>query len=247
MAEEQYEHVLAEPEGSRRVEVWQMFDRIAPTYDLVNRLLSFNLDVRWRREVHSHLPKRDDLRLLDLATGTGDQVIAMTRAGGVGSAVGMDMSVEMLAIGREKVAEAGLSEVISMENGDATALPFDDDSFDAVTISFGIRNVVHVDKALAEMRRILRPGGRAIILEFSLPRNPVVRFGHLMYLRYVLPLVGGLVSRDWSAYRYLNTTIEAFPYGEAFAAKMRAAGFEQAEANPVTFGIATIYVGEAGR
>jgi demethylmenaquinone methyltransferase/2-methoxy-6-polyprenyl-1,4-benzoquinol methylase len=247
MAEDQYEHVLTEPEGDRRVEVWQMFDRIAPTYDLVNRLLSFNLDVRWRREVHSHLPKVDDLRLLDLATGTGDQVIAMTRTGGIGSAVGMDMSVEMLAIGREKVAEAGLSEVISMENGDATALPFEDDSFDAVTISFGIRNVVHVDKALAEMRRILRPGGRAIILEFSLPRNPVVRLGHLMYLRYVLPLVGGLVSRDWNAYRYLNTTIEAFPYGEAFTAKMRDAGFEQAQANPVTFGIATIYVGAAER
>jgi demethylmenaquinone methyltransferase/2-methoxy-6-polyprenyl-1,4-benzoquinol methylase len=247
MAEDQYEHVLAEPEGDRRVEVWQMFDRIAPTYDLVNRLLSFNLDVRWRREVHSHLPKVDDLRLLDLATGTGDQVIAMTRTGGIGSAVGMDMSVEMLAIGREKVAEAGLSEVISMENGDATALPFEDDSFDAVTISFGIRNVVHVDKALAEMRRILRPGGRAIILEFSLPRNPVVRLGHLMYLRYVLPLVGGLVSGDWNAYRYLNTTIEAFPYGEAFTAKMRDAGFEQAQANPVTFGIATIYVGAAER
>jgi demethylmenaquinone methyltransferase/2-methoxy-6-polyprenyl-1,4-benzoquinol methylase len=247
MAEDQYEHVLTEPEGDRRVEVWQMFDRIAPTYDLVNRLLSFNLDVRWRREVHSHLPKVDDLRLLDLATGTGDQVIAMTRTGGIGSAVGMDMSVEMLAIGREKVAEAGLSEVISMENGDATALPFEDDSFDAVTISFGIRNVVHVDKALAEMRRILRPGGRAIILEFSLPRNPVVRLGHLMYLRYVLPLVGGLVSGDWNAYRYLNTTIEAFPYGEAFTAKMRDAGFEQAQANPVTFGIATIYVGAAER
>lgn len=246
MAEEQYNRVLeAEPEGQKRVQVWQMFDRIAPTYDLVNRLLSFNLDVRWRKQVHSHLPQKPDLRLLDLATGTGDQVISMMRAGGIGSAVGMDMSTQMLAIGREKVEAAGLSSVISMEAGDATALPFEDASFDAVTISFGIRNVVHFDKALAEMRRILRPGGRAIILEFSLPRSPVVRLGHLFYLRYVLPLVGGVVSGDWDAYRYLNTTIEAFPYGEAFAKMMRDAGFERATPHPVTFGIATIYVGEA--
>ena len=245
MAEELYNQVLSEPEGEKRVQVWQMFDRIAPTYDLVNRLLSFNLDVRWRKQVHGHLPDRADLRLLDLATGTGDQVISMTQTGGIGSAVGMDMSTQMLAIGREKVAAAGLSGIISMEDGDATALPFEDASFDAITISFGIRNVVHIDKALSEMRRVLRPGGRAIILEFSLPKNPVVRFGHLFYLRYILPLVGGLVSGDWDAYRYLNTTIEAFPYGDAFAQKMRDAGFERAAPHPVTFGIATIYVGEA--
>lgn len=247
MSADPYKDVLTEPKGQQRVQVWQMFDRIAPTYDLVNRLLSFNLDVRWRKHVHSHLPSLPELRLLDLATGTGDQVIAMTRSGGITSAVGMDMSVEMLAIGKEKVSEAGLSEVISMEHGDATALPFEDQSFDAVTISFGIRNVVHVDRALAEMRRILRPGGKAIILEFSLPKNPIVRMGHLMYLRYVLPLVGGLVSGDWDAYRYLNTTIEAFPYGDAFTKMMKEAGFEVANAHPVTFGIATIYVGEAQR
>lgn len=247
MAEDQYSRVRDEPEGEQRVQVWQMFDRIAPTYDLVNRLLSFNLDVRWRREVHGHLPPGDALRLLDLATGTGDQVIAMTRAGRITDAVGMDMSAGMLEVGRQKVAAAGLSDVIAMEEGDATALPCEDASFDAITISFGIRNVVHVDRALSEMRRILRPGGRAIILEFSLPANPIVRAGHLFYLRYILPLVGGLVSGDRSAYRYLNTTIEAFPYGDAFTAKMRAAGFEQADAHPVTFGIATIYVGTAGR
>ncbi|MFT4974121.1 MAG: demethylmenaquinone methyltransferase/2-methoxy-6-polyprenyl-1,4-benzoquinol methylase [Myxococcota bacterium] len=247
MAEDQYSRVRDEPEGEQRVQVWQMFDRIAPTYDLVNRLLSFNLDVRWRREVHGHLPPGDALRLLDLATGTGDQVIAMTRAGRITDAVGMDMSAGMLEVGRQKVAAAGLSDVIAMEEGDATALPYEDASFDAITISFGIRNVVHVDRALSEMRRILRPGGRAVILEFSLPKNPIVRAGHLFYLRYILPLVGGLVSGDRSAYRYLNTTIEAFPYGDAFTAKMRAAGFEQADAHPVTFGIATIYVGTASR
>jgi len=246
MAEDHYSRVLEEePEGESRVRVWKMFDRIAPTYDLVNRLLSFNLDVRWRKHVHSHLPPGGGLRLLDLATGTGDQVISMIRAGGIRSAVGVDMSTEMLARGREKVAAAGLTPIISMEDGDATDLQYDDASFNAVTISFGIRNVVHVDRALSEMRRILKPGGRAVILEFSLPANPVVRFGHLFYLRYVLPLVGGLVSGDWGAYRYLNTTIEAFPYGDAFTEMMREAGFEKATAYPVTFGIATIYVGEA--
>ena len=239
-----YSHIDAEPEGTRRADVWRMFDRIAPTYDLVNRLLSFNLDVSWRRRVETHLPPGEGLVLLDLATGTGDQVIALSRTGRFKEAVGADMSQEMLAIGRQKVAAGGLSDLISMEVGDATALPFEDGRFDAVTISFGIRNVVHVDRALAEMRRVLRPGGRAIILEFSLPASPVVRLGHLLYLRWVLPLVGGLVSGDWKAYRYLNTTIEAFPYGEAFCKMMRDAGFSRAEADPVSFGIATIYIGE---
>lgn len=244
MSEDHYSHVLAEPDGQRRAEVWRMFDRIAPTYDLVNRLLSFNLDIAWRKEVIDHLPPADDLVLLDLATGTGDQIIDITRTGRIGRAVGIDMSTQMLGRGREKVEAAGLSETISMEEGDATDLVnVDDAQFDAVTISFGIRNVVHVERALSEIHRVLKPGGRALILEFSLPRNPIVRFGHLFYLRYILPVVGGLVSGDRGAYRYLNTTIEAFPYGEAFCELMREAGFSSARAHPLSFGIATLYEG----
>ncbi|MEL6341739.1 MAG: bifunctional demethylmenaquinone methyltransferase/2-methoxy-6-polyprenyl-1,4-benzoquinol methylase UbiE [Myxococcota bacterium] len=243
-AKDHYSHVHPEPEGERRADVWRMFDRIAPTYDLVNRLLSFNLDVAWRKTVIAHLPEGDDLALLDLATGTGDQVIDLTRTGRVRRAVGVDMSREMLGRGREKVAAAGLSDVIAMEEGDATALVnLSDAQFDAVTISFGIRNVVHVDRALSEIHRVLAPDGRALILEFSLPSNRILRFGHRFYLRYVLPIVGGLVSGDWQAYRYLNTTIEAFPYGEAFCDLMREAGFSSAKAIPLSFGIATLYEG----
>ncbi|MDG1482419.1 MAG: bifunctional demethylmenaquinone methyltransferase/2-methoxy-6-polyprenyl-1,4-benzoquinol methylase UbiE [Myxococcota bacterium] len=243
MSSDNYTHIHTEPSGVQRADVWRMFDRIAPTYDLVNRLLSFGLDIRWRKTVATHMPKERDMVLLDLATGTGDQVISLVKSGRFNEAVGMDMSAGMLEKGREKVLQLGLSDTISMLDGDATSMPLEDSRFDAVTISFGIRNVVHVDKALAEMCRVLKPGGRAIILEFSLPKSAIVRAGHLFYLRHILPLVGGLVSGDRDAYRYLNTTIEAFPYGQAFCDLMTTAGFSSATAHRLTFGIATIYVG----
>ena len=132
---------------------------------------------------------------------------------------------------------------ITLKTGDACNLPLEDESFDAITISFGIRNVPDVPKALREMHRVLRAGGKAMILEFSIPKNPIVRFGHLFYLRHVLPTVGGLISGDKAAYRYLNTSIEAFPYGQDFANLMTEAGFTQANVHPVTLGIANIYEG----
>ena len=243
MSSDHYSHIHAEPSGLQRADVWRMFDRIAPTYDLVNRLLSFGLDIRWRKKVATHMPAERDMVLLDLATGTGDQVISLTQTGRFTQAVGMDMSAGMLSRGRDKIVQLGLQETVSMLEGDATSLPLEDERFDAVTISFGIRNVVHVEKALAEMCRVLKPGGRAIILEFSLPENALIRAGHLFYLRRILPLVGGLVSGDSSAYRYLNTTIEAFPYGQAFCDLMTGAGFSSATPHRLTFGVATIYVG----
>ena len=243
MRTDHYSHIHTEPSGLQRANIWRMFDRIAPTYDLVNRLLSFGLDIRWRKKVATHLPAPGDMVLLDLATGTGDQVISLTRTGRLREAVGMDMSAGMLALGREKVKHLKLSGTITMLEGDATNMPLEDGRFDAVTISFGIRNVVHIDQALAEMCRVLKPGGRAIILEFSLPKSALVRAGHLFYLRRILPLVGGLVSGDSSAYRYLNTTIESFPYGDAFCDLMTGAGFSSATAHRLTLGVATIYVG----
>ncbi len=226
-------------------EVWRMFDRIAPRYDLLNRLLSGRRDVAWRRRLAAQLPPRPGLRLLDLATGTGDQILHLLDAGAdIGEAVGMDMSEGMLAQGREKIARRGLDARVELRTGDATAIPVPSDSFDVVTITFGIRNVGNVSQALAEMHRVLRPGGRALILEFSLPGNPLVRAGYTFYLRHLLPMIGGLVSGDAAAYRYLNRTIEAFPYGEAFLELMRAAGFGAAAATPLTLGVATIYRGD---
>jgi len=221
---------------------WQMFDRIAKTYDPVNRLLSFGLDIKWRKRVNSLLPQKKNLKLLDLATGTADQVLLLCRINtNIEQAIGMDLSEGMLEKGRIKVKEQGFSKRIELRNGDAVNLPLEDESFDAITMSFGIRNVPNVPKAMEEMVRVLSPGGKSLILEFSMPKNPIVRFGHLFYLRYILPLVGGIISGDFKAYKYLNTSIEAFPDGSDFCTLLSNAGFSSVKHYPVTFGIATIY------
>lgn len=222
---------------------WQMFNRIAKTYDSVNLVLSFGLDTSWRKKVGQMLPQKPNVRLLDLATGTADQVLSLVRRHKtqIDHAVGMDLSDGMLDIGRQKVSAEQLSDVITLQNGDAVNIPSEAGSFDAVTISFGIRNVPDVPKSLKEMHRVLSDGGKALILEFSMPSNALIRWGHLFYLRHVLPFVGGLISGDREAYEYLNTSIEAFPYGEDFCDLLRTAGFSQVQAHPVTFGIATIY------
>jgi demethylmenaquinone methyltransferase/2-methoxy-6-polyprenyl-1,4-benzoquinol methylase len=222
-----------------------MFNRIAKTYDSVNRLLSFGLDVGWRKKVGLLLPKKEQVALLDLATGTADQVLLLCKEHPqqISEAIGMDLSEGMLEKGREKVVQLKLQDIIRLETGDAVNIPSENSSFDAITISFGIRNVPDVPTSLREMHRVLRPEGKTLILEFSMPKNPIVRFGHLFYLRYVLPLVGGLISGDYEAYKYLNTSIEAFPYGESFCSLMREAGFSTVRQHPVTFGIATIYEG----
>ncbi len=229
-----------------RQDVWRMFDRIAHRYDLLNRLLSFRQDVAWRKRLARLLPDRSNLRVLDLATGTGDVLLSLYGTSGkVRSGVGVDMAGKMIAIGNRKIRDRRLDQSLRMVRGDAMCIAFNDASFDAVTIAFGIRNVLDVSEALREMRRILAPGGRALVLEFSLPRNAVFRVGYLFYFRHVLPRIGGLVSGDSYAYRYLNKTVESFPYGEVFCALMREAGFDAVKAHPLTFGIATIYQGSA--
>ncbi|GMU92221.1 MAG: demethylmenaquinone methyltransferase [Candidatus Hydrogenedentota bacterium] len=228
-----------------RVDVWRMFDRIAPRYDLLNRLLSMRRDVAWRKRLATLLPKRDPLTVLDLATGTGDVLLALRRnCARVRSGVGVDMAGNMLKIGKEKFESKGDASVLRMVRGDATRLAVAESSFDAVTIAFGIRNVLDVEAALREMRRVLKPGGRALILEFSLPAFAPLRAGYLLYFRHVLPRIGGLVSGDAYAYRYLNQTVETFPYGETFCELMRKAGYQDVRAHPLTFGIATIYQGD---
>lgn len=231
--------------GPSRRNVWRMFDQIAGTYDLVNRLLSMRRDVVWRRKMAGMLPPGKALRVLDLATGTCDVLLALRRhAPSVAGGAGADMSGGMLRGGQRKLAAAGLAGMFPLVRSDATRLAFADGVFDAVTIAFGIRNVVDTDAALGEMLRVLKPGGRALILEFSLPSNALFRAVYLFYFRHVLPRLGGLVSGKPVAYRYLNETVEAFPYGEAFCALMARAGFERVSAKPLTFGIATLYTGD---
>jgi demethylmenaquinone methyltransferase/2-methoxy-6-polyprenyl-1,4-benzoquinol methylase len=190
------------------------------------------------------LPKGNALRVLDLATGTADVLIAMaSQPGRVASGIGVDPSGGMLAYGRRKLLRRGLEGPFCLVRGDAMRLGLADASFDAATIAFGIRNVADVPLGLREIHRVLRPGGRALVLEFSLPRNVLFRSGYLFYFRHVLPRIGGLLSGDQAAYRYLNETVETFPYGDAFLALLREAGFTELRARPLTFGIATLYEG----
>lgn len=228
-----------------RKEVWKMFDRIAHRYDLLNRMLSLGQDVVWRKKVARHLPKQPELHVLDVATGTGDLIIFMQQANAaVKTGIGIDMAEKMLEFGRPKLEKAGISDRFSLKTGNAVAIPFSDNQFDATTISFGIRNVIDVPKALSEMHRVLKKNGRALILEFSLPKNALMRGLYLFYFRNILPRIGGLISGDSFAYRYLNDTVESFPYGEDFCNLMRNAGFRDVKMAPLTFGIATIYQGD---
>ncbi len=222
-----------------------MFDRIAHRYDLLNRLLSMGTDKGWRKTMRQYLPGSGPLRLLDLATGTADVMLFLERTSGrIGSGVGLDLSAGMLSYGCVKIRRRRLQDKLRLVRGDATKLGMADAAFDAATFSFGIRNVLDVPAALREMLRVLKPGGRALILEFSIPASPLVRIPYLFYFRNILPLIGGMVSGDTQAYRYLNKTVETFPYGEAFLSLMRDAGYVNTRAIPLSFGIATLYLGD---
>ncbi len=224
-----------------------MFDRIAHRYDFLNRALSFGRDVAWRKRMRRHLPTGRPLAVVDLATGTADQLLFLLDGPAtIGKAEGYDLSEQMLAEGRRKIAAKGLGDRVTLHTGDAMVIPREDASADIITISFGIRNVEDVPTALADMRRVLVPGGRLLVLECSLPENRLMRRLYLLYFRHVLPVLGGWVSGDAHAYNYLNRTVETFPCGEAFLELMRGAGFQNAKAEPMTFGVATLYVGDKG-
>jgi demethylmenaquinone methyltransferase/2-methoxy-6-polyprenyl-1,4-benzoquinol methylase len=225
-------------------EVGPMFDRIAPTYDLLNHLLSLGRDYAWRRRVVGQLPGQEALRIIDLATGTGDLLIALLRrCPNVVKATGLDISDRMLAVCREKLRARGLAGRAELVRADASATPLPAGTFDVVTMAFGIRNTADVAATLAEIHRLLKPGGTTLILEFSLPANRLVQWCYLRYLRQVVPWIGRAVSGDGQAYRYLNESIEGFHRPQAFSALMRQAGFREAAVIPLTFGVASIYRG----
>lgn len=232
---------------SAGVSVGQMFDRIAPTYDLLNHLLSLGRDYSWRSRAAAELGADEVRRVIDLATGTGDLLLSVlaTRADIVG-AVGLDVSERMLDLCRRKLCRRGLAERVELVCGDAAATPFPNDAFDAATMGFGIRNMPNALQALREIHRILKPGGVVLILEFSLPKNRAWRWCYLRYLRLVVPFLGALISWDRRAYRYLNESIEGFHQAEDFAALMRNAGFGAVCVVPLTFGVASIYRGVRG-
>lgn len=227
---------------SDKKDVWKVFDSIASRYDLTNRILSLGQDVLWRRKVAGFLPSGNDLSLLDLATGTGDLLFSLIATNRIKKAVGVDMAEGMLDIARKKALAS--SKELSFLRGDACCLPFEENVFDAVSIAFGIRNVESVNRCLDQIYRVLRKGGRAIILEFSLPSSTLVRKFYLAYFRHVLPRLGGIISGDYRAYKYLNESVEDFPYGEGFVRLMRNAGFGKIKTHSLSLGVATIYCGE---
>ena len=219
--------------------IGQLFDRIAGTYDGLNHVLSLNIDKRWRRRAVRMLAPVE--QVLDVAIGTADLTIEILRQGKAQYVTGIDLSRGMMAIGEQKVAKRGYAPQVQFDYGSAQQMPYADSSFDTVTCAYGVRNFANMDEGLSEMYRVLRTGGELMVLEFSYPTNPVIRWGYDLYFTHILPFIGNLFSRDKGAYSYLNRSVKNFPYGEAFCQHLRKAGFSQIKATPLTFGISTIY------
>jgi demethylmenaquinone methyltransferase/2-methoxy-6-polyprenyl-1,4-benzoquinol methylase len=228
-------------EGEKAEQVEAMFDNIAPTYDKLNHRLSWDIDRYWRKKAIKQLAPHKPQVMLDIATGTGDFAILSAQMLHPKKLIGADISEGMMAVGREKVAKLGMSDIISFDKEDCLSLSYSDETFDAVTAAFGIRNFADLDKGLREMCRVLRPGGHLCILELTQPVAFPVRQLFQLYSHTVLPLYGRLISKDSEAYTYLTKTIEAFPQGERMVEILQQAGFRQAQFQRLTFGICTLY------
>ena len=224
----------------KKEQVAQMFDTISGGYDGMNRVISFGIDVKWRKKVLKLVASKNPKTILDIATGTGDLAILMAETGAQ-KITGADISEGMMEVGRKKVAAKHLSDKIQLVYGDSENLPFEDDSFDAITVGFGIRNFENLEKGLTEILRVLKPGGIFVILETSVPEKFPHKQGYHIYTKYILPLVGRLFSKDNSAYAYLSESASVFPYGEKLNNILRKIGFIDVVSAPQTFGVATIY------
>lgn len=233
-------------DASKREQVAEMFDNISPKYDLLNHLLSGGVDIYWRKRAIRELKQYADVspkKLLDIATGTGDFALeALTLR--PEKIIGVDISEGMLAHGREKMKKRGVDHLIEMKTGDSERLPFGDNEFDAVIVSFGVRNFENLLKGLTDMYRVTRPNGTCLVLEFSNPRQFPFKQLYSFYSKQVLPLIGRLISKDPSAYTYLPESVEAFPDGPDFLRIFEQAGFHQTRWIPLTFGVASIYLGK---
>lgn len=223
-------------------DTWQMFNKIAPRYDTLNHLLSGYIDHYWRFKLGKKLPVRDRLTVLDVATGTGDVGLSLLnhRSSKVSHVVGIDLAENMLEIAQKKIEKLNEKRMV-IRKGDAMNIPFPNELYDVCTIAFGIRNVPDMQKALDEMFRILKPGGRLLILEFSLPKFFLMKWLYLLYFRFILPTVGGWISGDKEAYKYLNTSVEAFPSPEVFSTMISKSGFYQVQFSYLSCGIVSLY------
>lgn len=226
---------------SRKYQVEKMFDNISPSYDFLNHLLSFNIDKIWRKKAIARLARFQPITILDIATGTADFAIAASRIKPK-KIIGMDLSDNMLKVGEEKVERKGLSELITLSKGDSENIHFEDNSFDAVTVGFGVRNFENPEKGLSEIYRVLNPGGALVVLEFSQPEKIFFKKLYLFYLTVVLPKLGHIISGNRVAYLYFPESVLEFPYGHKFVAILEKVGFEKCEFFVQTMGIATIYI-----
>lgn len=227
-------------EGKKK-QVEQMFDTISENYDGLNRVISLGSDVKWRKKVIKMVAKNRPKTILDIATGTGDLAIQFAEKTSAEKIVGLDLSEGMLSVARKKVSGKNISEKIEFVQADSEALPFDDYTFDAITVSFGIRNFENLEKGLSEIYRVLKKGGIFVILETSVPSKFPFKQGYYFYSKNVLPLVGKLFSKDKVAYKYLSESASVFPHGEVLNNILRKIGFNEVKNKPQTFGVATIY------
>ncbi len=231
------------PQGSKKEQVEQMFDNIAFRYDFLNHFLSIGIDRIWRYKTIKKLETLKPQKILDIATGTGDLAIAMLKLEPT-EIIGIDLSEEMLIHARNKIYKTGMDHIIHFEKGDAEQINYPADTFDAVTVSFGVRNFENLTVGLKEIYRVLKPEGIAVVLEFSKPRNKLFRIIYFVYIFKLVPLFGKLFSKDYRAYTYLPESVSYFPSGDEFINHLKNTGFVNTEKKELTFGIATIYTGK---
>lgn len=225
----------------KKEQVTKMFDTISKDYDGLNRVISFGIDIKWRKRVVALLKKETPQTILDIATGTGDLAIALVETNAK-KIIGLDISPGMLEVGKDKIKRKNLDSTIEMVVGDSEKLDFEDNSFDAVTVSFGVRNFETLETGLSEILRVLKPQGSLVILETSVPTKTPFKQGYHLYTKYMLPLIGKLFSKDNSAYGYLSESAAVFPHGQTFNNILSKIGFIEVTNNPQTFGVASIYV-----
>lgn len=228
-------------ELGKKEQVTKMFDTISGDYDGLNRVISFGIDIKWRKKVVQIIKETNPDSILDIATGTGDLAIALAQTN-ASKIIGLDISSGMLEVGKEKIKNQGLNHKIDMVLGDSENMPFEDNTFDAITVGFGVRNFETLENGLKEILRVLKPGGCFIILETSIPTKTPYKQGYHFYTKNILPIIGRLFSKDKSAYKYLSDSASEFPYGEALNNILRKIGFTNVTDFPQTFGVATIYV-----
>jgi demethylmenaquinone methyltransferase/2-methoxy-6-polyprenyl-1,4-benzoquinol methylase len=232
-----------EKESGKKQQVAEMFNSISKNYDFLNHFLSLGIDILWRKKAIKFLKNDNPKHILDIATGTGDFAIEAL-ALKPDKIIGVDISEGMLSVGRKKMKKKGLDKVIEMQLGDSEKLLFEDNTFDAVIVAFGVRNFENLEKGLTDMNRVLKVGGKAVILEFSKPTKFPIKQFYNFYFKSILPKIGKVISKDNAAYTYLPESVEAFPDGAKFLQVLENTGFKNTQCKSLTFGVSTIYVGQ---